>query len=309
MLRLLAPRPGETVVDCTAGQGGHAAALGTLAGPTGTVVINDLDEGCLAVAKARLEATPGCGRVVAVRGNFADLPRTLAGMGLAADVVLADLGFSSSQMDNPSRGFSFRAEGPLDMRLDPSRGASAAELVNTLPEVELVGIIREFGEERMARAIARKLVDARERSPIQTTSRLAELIRSVVGVGGSGRIDPATRTFQALRIAVNDELGNLSSLLESVERGAMVRRRPSAAVGGPEPSGRAVGGGWLAAGARVGVISFHSLEDRLVKQAFQRMAESGLGEALTRRPVEADEREIDLNRRSRSARLRVLRLL
>lgn len=299
VLELLAPQTGQTYADCTAGRGGHAARIGAAVGPSGTVILNDLDPACLAAAKSSVEASPDAPRVIGFRGNFADLPRKLATEGLSAHMVLADLGFSSSQMDDPDRGFSFQQEGPLDMRLDPGAGESAADLVNTLPEAELEAIIRDYGEERMARVVARKLVAERERSPIQTTTRLAELIRSVVGVHGSGKIDPATRTFQALRIAVNDELGNLASLLESVERGAMVRRGASGAAGA----------GWLSGRARVGIISFHSLEDRLVKRAFQRIADSGLARLLTRKPVTADEDEVGMNRRSRSARLRVIELL
>lgn len=296
VVRLFEPRAGETYADCTAGRGGHAARMSLAIGAGGTVVLNDLDGGCLDAARLAVEAVGSGARVVGFRGNFADLPRRMAEGGLAADMVLADLGFSSTQMDDAARGFSFMREGPLDMRLDASRGETAADLVNALPEAELAGIIRDYGEERLARAVARKLVAERERSPIETTSRLAEIIRSVVGVAGSGRIDPATRTFQALRIAVNDELGNLESLLESVERGAMLRR------------GGSVAGGWLAGGARIGIISFHSLEDRIVKRAFARMCESGLARALTRKPVEATEDEVGMNRRSRSARLRVIEL-
>lgn len=297
VVALLAPGPGQTVADCTAGQGGHAARLSALIGPSGTLVLNDLDESCLRAARARAEAIADPPRVVCFRGNFAEMPRRMAESGLAADAVLADLGFSSTQMDDPARGFSFRGEGPLDMRLDPTSGPSAAELVNTLPEADLADMIFQYGEERMSRPIARKLVAERERSPIQTTARLAEIIRSVVGVRGSGRIDPATRTFQALRIAVNDELGNLASLLESVERGAMLRRSSAS------------GASWLAGGARIGIISFHSLEDRLVKRAFQRIADAGLARVLTRRPIEPSEQEVENNRRSRSARLRVIELL
>lgn len=310
VLQLLAPKPGEVYADCTAGGGGHAEHVAARLGPSGTVILNDLDEGSLEAARSRVEAVQDAPRVVCFRGNFADLPRRMAGAvdeapggagGLAADMLLADLGFSSAQMDAPERGFSFQREGPLDMRLHRGGGETAADLVNALPEAELESIIREYGEERMARAVARKLVAERERSPIDTTTRLAEIIRSVVGVHGSGNIDPATRTFQALRIAVNDELGNLASLLESVERGAMVRRSGSIAPGSAKS--------WLAPGARVAVISFHSLEDRLVKRAFQRMSDSGLARLLTRKPVTADEDEVRTNRRSRSARLRAVELL
>ncbi len=296
VLRVLSPRSGETYVDCTAGLGGHAAAIAPHLGPTGTVVLNDVDAATLELARARVEsaAAPGAGpRIVALRGNFADLPHRLTGHQppIAADLVLADLGFSSAQMDDPARGLSFMRDGPLDMRLDPSLTTTAADLVSTLPEHELERLIREFGEDRKARWIARKLVAAREQAPIQTTSRLAEVARSAAG--RSGGIDGATRTFQALRIAVNDELGSLQAFLDGLSRGAGGRAAPA----------------WLNKGARVAVISFHSLEDRLVKRAFADLAERGAAAPLTRRPVTARAEEVESNPRARSAKLRALRLL
>lgn len=204
-------------------------------------------------------------------------------------MVLADLGFSSNQVETAGRGFSFQRDGPLDMRLDPTSPVTAADLVASTPERELARLIREFGDEPAAGKIARKLVDSRRSGPISTTGQLAELIRSVVG-RRPGSIDPATKTFQALRIAVNDELGSLSSLLAAVERGARV-----AASGGA---------GWLNQGARVAIISFHSLEDRLVKQGFASLVAAGAALALTRRPMEGSESEVAENPRARSAKLR-----
>lgn len=290
VMRLLAPvsEAGDTVVDCTAGLGGHAAMLAGALGERGTVVLNDLDAGNLARAAERVRAGGCAARIVELRGNFADVPRRMAELGLSADAVLADLGFSSNQVEDPARGLSFMRDGPLDMRLDPGARVSAAQLVNTLPEAELAEVLHEFGEERAARRIAQKLVAARQVSPIQTTGQLASIVRSVVG--SHGGIDPATRTFQALRIAVNDELGSLRSLLESIGR----------AAGRP--------GGWLKPGARIGIISFHSLEDRLVKNAFGELVDRGLAEALSRRPVEASDAEVVENPRSRSAKFRVVRL-
>jgi len=302
----LAPRRGEVVLDCTAGLGGHAAALGAKVGREGTVVICDLDPGNLAAAGRRVEALPAPPRVLAWYTNFADAPRRMLavreaeGAGLRADVVLADLGFSSNQMADAARGFSFMREGPLDMRLDPSSPVTAAQLVNTLPARELEEIIRDYGEERRAREVAQKLVEARRTEPITTTARLAAIVRSVVGPrGGGASIDPATRTFQALRIAVNDELGNLHALLEAVERAA--RAVAAGGTGG-------AGGTWLAPGARVGIIAFHSLEDRLVKRAFAKLVEQGLATALTKKPIEAGPEETARNPRARSAKFRAVRL-
>lgn len=300
----LSLREGETYLDCTAGQGGHASEASRRVGPRGVVVLNDLDGAQLAVAEARVRSVDGgAERVVAVRGGFALAPRKLSELGLSADAVLADLGFSSAQMGDAARGLSFGSDGPLDMRFDPSGGTSAAELVNSLPEEELADILREYGEERFARRIAQKLALAREEEPITTTARLASIVRSAIpgGARSAGRIDPATRTFQALRIVVNDELGSLSSLLESVGRAAF-----SLSVGGGEQ--------WLRPGARIAVISFHSLEDRLVKRAFGELIERGLaepaigGSARSARAVEAGEAEVASNPRSRSAKLRAVRL-
>jgi 16S rRNA (cytosine1402-N4)-methyltransferase len=291
VVRLLDPREGDTVVDCTAGLGGHAAALAERLGHGGTMVLNDLDPGLLARAEARVRALPDPPRVLAWRGNYADVPRRLAAEGLPADVVLADLGFASTQVEDAERGFSFMRDGPLDMRLDPSSGVSAADLVNTLSERELGEILRDFGEERAWGRIAQKLVAERKSSPISTTGRLASIVRSVLGPRtDAARIDPATRTFQALRIAVNDEIGCLRSLLESVSRSA------------------AMGGGWLKKGARVGVIAFHSLEDRLVKEIFNDLVKRGLARPVGGRPVAASAEEVGRNPRARSAKLRTVRL-
>jgi 16S rRNA (cytosine1402-N4)-methyltransferase len=218
--------------------------------------------------------------------------------GLTADVVLADLGFASPQVDDASRGLSFMRDGPLDMRLDPTAPVTAAELVATMSESELADMLRDYGEEPAARAIAQKLVSARRASPILTTSRLAEIVRSAVHrprTPGRRPIDPATKTFQALRIAVNDELGSLNALLAAVRRGA------ARAAAGPAAA-------WLRPGARVGIISFHSLEDRPVKQAFAGLVEAGLADDLSRGHVGPADMETESNPRSRSAKLRVVRI-
>jgi 16S rRNA (cytosine1402-N4)-methyltransferase len=300
VLELLAARAGEVYVDCTAGLGGHAAAMVTRVSPGGSVVLNDLDPSNLeravrAVRSAAEQASSPAPTIVPLQGNYAELPRRLAETASAADLVLADLGFSSNQVDDAGRGFSFSKDGPLDMRLDPTNPVTAADLVASLSEAELAGLIAEFGEERGARRIARKLVQARAAVPITTTQRLAELVRSAAGPNSKdSAIDPATRTFQALRIAVNDELGSLDAFLAGVTRGAAeaVAGRPS----------------WLKAGARVAVISFHSLEDRAVKRAFGEVQRRGLGEELTASPVRASGTEVSRNPRSRSAKLRAVRI-
>lgn len=311
-LAALDPREGQTVLDCTAGLGGHAEALSRRVGPSGRVILCDLDPANLARAEARLRDLAASGQgardVVALHANFAEAPRRLAELGAAADAVLADLGFASTQVDDPARGFSFMGDGPLDMRMDPTRGATAADLVNSLSADELAEIIRDFGEDRAARRIAQHIAAERDRSPITTTGRLADVIRAAAGpptrTRTGQRIDPATRTFQALRIAVNDELGSVRSLVESVARAAATlalpadRRAPT----------------WLTLDARVAVIAFHSLEDRIVKQGFAELCQRSLAAPAAgdsrRKPdaVEATNDEINVNPRARSAKLRAIRL-
>ena len=295
-LGVLSPRPGETYVDATAGLGGHAAAVAEKINPGGRVVLNDLDESNLARAADRVRPAAGDGvEVITIHGPFARLAEELADRGLAADMLLADLGFASNQVDDPNRGFSFKQDGPLDMRLNPARGESAADLLARLDERELADILWRYGEERLSRRIAQKLVAARRDAPMTTTSRVAQIVRSAYPPAHArrSRIDPATRTFQALRIAVNDEMGELEALLDAIGRGAAEAGR----------------GGWLNRGARVAMISFHSLEDRPVKRAFVDLAGRGLAERLTRKPLTADEAESRTNPRSRSAKLRALRVV
>ncbi len=292
-LRFLAPAPGETAIDATCGAGGHAVRLAESIGASGTLVLNDLDPHSLESAEERVRGMAGWPEVVSIRGSFAELPGRLSARGLPADCLLADLGFSSAQVDDPARGLSFRFDGPLDMRLDPGQRTTAAELVNSLPEAELGEIIRDFGEERAWRAVSKKIVEARRESPITTTTELARLVRAVVRVPRESRIDPATRTFQALRIAVNDELGALDALLEAV-------RRTAAGAGASAP--------WLKPGARVVILTFHSLEDRRVKRAFRDLGTRRLAELLTRSPIVATDEEVERNPRARSAKLRAIRL-
>lgn len=294
VIRFLHPKPGQTLLDCTAGLGGHAALLAERLGPPGTLVLADLDAGNLAQATERVRGLPGAPRVLTIHGSFAEAPHALVREGLRVDGVLADLGFASSQVDDPARGLSFNAEGPLDMRLNPDAGPTAADLVNSLPERELARIISDFGEERMARQVAQRIVATRAGKPFRTTTDLAQVVRSVVwrapGAGGGGGIDPATRTFQALRIAVNDELGHLDALLAAIGQAA------------------ASADGWLNPGATIAIIAFHSLEDRPVKQAMAEWEALGLGRILTHKPVGATPAEEAANPRSRSAKLRAFRV-
>ncbi|HXE80692.1 MAG TPA: 16S rRNA (cytosine(1402)-N(4))-methyltransferase RsmH [Vicinamibacterales bacterium] len=278
VLRFLEPSRGGLFVDCTVGLGGHARAL--LEAGASRVIGLDRDPDALTAARASLERWAD--RVELVHADYRTLDAVLDARGIAVvDGALADLGVSSMQLETDGRGFSFRRDGPLDMRMDRTSGPTAADLVNTAPEGEIADVIRRYGEERFARRIARRIVEARTRRPITTTGELADLVRRAVPVRGRPRIDPATRTFQALRIWVNRELEGLDAFLR-----AGVRR--------------------LRAGARLVVISFHSLEDRIVKHTFRALA-SGPGAlvtVLTKRPVVPDEAEIERNPRARSAKLR-----
>lgn len=269
------------VLDATVGLGGHAEAILERAGTGGRLIGLDRDEQALALARKRLERFGD--QVVLAHGNFRDLGRVLDGLGAGMiQGALFDLGVSSLQLDEAGRGFSFSREGPLDMRMDPGEERSAAELVNHAPEEELTQIIREFGEERFAGRIARSIV---RRRPLAGTAQLAETVRGAVPGGARhGRIDAATRTFQAIRIAVNGELDALPLGLEQA-----IRRL--------EPGGRIV------------VLAYHSLEDRIVKVMFRDQAKAGVLEILTPKPLRPSEEETARNPRSRSARLRAARRL
>ena len=289
-IKALNPAPGETMVDCTAGRGGHACALGRGLRPGGRVVLFDLDEANLDHASNRLQEEQGI-EVVAIGRSFAAVGRELTHRGLQAQGLLADLGFASNQMDDSSRGLSLKGDGPLDMRLDRRISMSAADLVARLDEPALRELIRRFGEDPAAARIARKIVEVRAKEPITQTAHLAQLVREAYGSRArESRVHPATRTFQALRIAVNDELGALEALLAEIEVAARLARS-----GSP---------GWLAPGARLVLISFHSLEDRMIKQRFARMVETGLLEDRSRKPVKPSDEEVRANPRARSAKLR-----
>jgi 16S rRNA (cytosine1402-N4)-methyltransferase len=285
----LQPRPGARFIDGTLGGGGHAAALLQASGPDGRLLGIDADTQALAAAEARLRAAGLAHAAVLVHGRFAAIETLARQYGFVdVDGIVLDLGVSSPQLDRPERGFSFNADGPLDMRLNQQEGPTAADLVNTLDEQELADLIYRYGEERGSRRIARFIVERRRQTPIGGTAELAALVARAIGRGKHTRIHPATRTFQALRIAVNEELAQLEQVL------------PQAI-------------GLLRPGGRLAVISFHSLEDRIVKHTLR--AEAGRGTALegvvprvvlvNRKPLEAGAEEQASNPRSRSARLRV----
>ena len=305
-LKYLVPERGGLFVDCTVGLGGHSEAI-LKSSPDTRIIGLDLDPAALEYSRQRLALFGE--RFRAVHANFREIENVLREAGERdPNGVLVDLGVSSLQFDSPERGFSFRFDAPLDMRMDPESGATAADLLQDLPESEIARIIFEFGEERHSRRIARRIVERREQGkPVTTTAELAELVRLAISGRPRGgprggkpqQIHPATRTFQALRIAVNSELEGLSEFVET-------------AVDLLIPEGRFVG------------ISFHSLEDRILKRELRRLSghcecpprlpvcSCGAREAveiLTRRPVTPSAREIDENPRARSAKLRAARKL
>ena len=274
VLEALAVRRGGAYVDGTVGLAGHAAPILERSAPDGRLLAVDRDAESLARARERLAfAGP---RVRFAHADFREVPSLLADE--RVDGILLDLGISSAQLDDPERGFSFLGAGPLDMRMDRTQGMSATEIVNRLPEHELADLIFRFGEEPRSRRIARAIVTARRRARITSTAELAGIVRSVVRGPRHGGIDPATRTFQALRIRVNGELDGLSAAIASLAR-------------------------CLAPGGRIVVISFHSLEDREVKHTFAALAREEL-RLLTRKPLRPTPAEVQANPRCRSARLR-----
>lgn len=272
VVEFLRPEPGACFIDATLGAGGHAEALLQRTGPSGRLLGIDQDDAALDLARARLEAFGP--RVVIRRSNFGDVGPVARDEGFTSvQGILADLGVSSMMLEHPDRGFSFQSDGPLDMRMDRRNRTTAADLVNLMDERELANIIYEYGEERRSRPIARSIVRQR---PHATTRRLVAAVEAVTGTKRPGRIHPATRTFMALRIAVNDEIGRLREFLQAA----------------PD---------LLGPGGRLAVISFHSIEDRIVKHAMREV-----GGVLTKKVVTASESEKRSNPRARSAKLRVL---
>lgn len=275
-MELLAVRPGGLYVDGTVGLGGHAAEILRRSAPDGRLLAFDKDPAALARSAERLHELRD--RVRFEHADFREIPDRLAGE--APQGVLVDLGVSSMQLDEAERGFSFNAEGPLDMRMDPTQGFTAADLVNRLPERELADVIYRWGEEHASRRIARAIVETRRHRHFTTTTELAEVVRRSAGRSRRPGLDAATKTFQALRIHVNRELEGLGAALERI-----------AAV--------------LAPGGRLAVIAFHSLEDREVKQTFRLLATRGF-RILTRKPLVPGDEEMARNPRARSAKLRAI---
>lgn len=294
IIQYLAPFSPGRYLDCTAGAGGHSKGILEASAPDGQLVALDLDPDAVALARATL--APFGSRAIVKHASYTESAQILAEIGWQkVDGIVLDLGVSSMQLDQAERGFSFQQNGPLDMRFDPTRGPSAADLVNNLDEKALADLIWRYGEERYSRKIARAIVQAR---PLQTTQELATVVRFAIG-RTSERQDPATRTFQALRIAVNDELKNIQEALPQL-------------IELLEPN------------ARLAVISFHSLEDRIVKQIYQRESKDCICppeqpictcghhasiKIITPHPVVPQEEEKALNPRSRSAKLRVAQKL
>jgi len=274
VMSLLDIRPGMRVVDGTLGGGGHTRLFAEAVGPEGLVIAIDRDPAAIERGARELAGLP----VRFAQANYRDLPEVLDAVSLdRVDRVLLDVGLSSDQLADDARGFSFDSEGPLDLRFDPTEGEPAWRLVNRMRPETLADLIHEFGEERFSRRIARRIATAREQEPIRSAREFARIVTSAIPRQyPPPRIHPATRTFQALRIAVNEELKSLRIALERI---------PTR----------------LAPGGRLAVISFHSLEDRLAKEAFRNRQ---VWEPLTRGPVEAGEAEMARNPRSRSAKLR-----
>ncbi len=300
VLEVLKPKPGGTYIDATVGLGGHSTAILEKSAPNGRLIGIDVDESALAIARERLQHFKDRARFI--HGNFAQLQSLLENNSITGvDGILLDLGVSSLQLETPSRGFSFNHTGPLDMRMDTRQSPSAEQVVNEKPLDTLTDIFRRYGEERFAKRVAQYIVQARQHTPIKTTAHLADIVISALSARANrqrtARIHPATRVFQALRIYVNSELDNLATVLDA----AVPLLKP---------------GGILC------VITFHSLEDRIVKRRFQRCARACLCppktpvcicehrpslQILTKRPVRPAQIEIQQNPRARSAKLRAAR--
>ncbi len=286
VLEVLRLTPGMTVVDCTLGLGGHSAAMLHAVSPGGRLIALDFDPANMAIAKTKLDEVNanGAARFDLFHNNFAALPTVLREAGVEkVDAVLADVGVASTQIDDPARGFSYKKPGPLDMRMDPTRGQPASVIVNRLSEKELAEAFFEYGDEDEAPQIAKLIVERRRKAPIETTTDLMAIICEArdftIERAAGAKLHPAARTFQALRILVNREMANLERLL-------------------------AVLPDCLNPGGVAAIISFHSGEDRRVKQAFRDGLRAGLYDKISPDPILADEEELERNPRSRSAKLR-----
>jgi 16S rRNA (cytosine1402-N4)-methyltransferase len=282
ILEMAVLQPDAAVVDATVGFAGHSKMFAERLGTGGTLVGIDVDQKCLEVARENLKDSK-C-KVILVRANFSEIGEVLRQNGIElADFILADLGICSGQLADMDRGLSFGTDMKLDMRLDERIDVTAADVVNGMDEKELADLIYKFGEERASRKIARSIVNYRHKAKIKTTGQLSDIICSALGCDPKSRrskIHPATRTFQALRIAVNDELGNLETFLNTIP--LLLKKQGRAAI-----------------------ISFHSLEDRIVKNNFRANKASGIYNLITKKPIVADRAEVFENPRSRSAKLRI----
>lgn len=282
VIEFLHINPNGVYVDGTINGGGHASAIAEKLSPAGTLIGIDEDTTGLAISQERLQKFPCASHLV--RGNFRNISEHMQSVGVpAANGILLDLGWSSNQFENPERGFSFRYEGPLQMTLKSDvteNDLTAYDVINTWQEETLADIIYLYGEERKSRRIAKAIIDARRKQDITTTTQLADIVEQAVGKSKRRGYHPATQTFQALRIVVNDEL---SALKEGIEQSLAQ----------------------LAPGGRLVIISFHSLEDRIVKDAFRTAEDQGIGTRITKKPITATSEELQANIRSRSAKLRV----
>jgi len=291
VLRVLAPKPGHTIVDCTLGLGGHSAALLDAIKPDGRLIATDLDRENITDARIvlqRVVGREGKAKFDLVHRNFCKIDNVLQELGVdKVDALLADIGVASTQIDDPSRGFSYRKDGPLDMRMDPNVGTPASELVNTMSQRELGEALAELGDETDGTKIAKLIVKRRAVAPIMTTHELMAIVCEArdftIQRANGAKLHPAARTFQALRIMVNHELSNLEGLLECLPK-------------------------ILRPGGVAAIISFHSGEDRIVKHAFRDGLRSGIYQAVAMDPIIASEAEAKANPRARSAKLRWARL-
>jgi len=270
-----------TVIDATLGGGGHSEEI--LKNSRAFLVGIDQDGEALSLAKKRLARFKK--RTIFIQDNFSNLNEISRKLDLVGkvSVVLMDLGVSSFQFDQPARGFSIKKSGPLDMRMDHRSSLTAYEIVNSWPEKDIADLIYQYGEERLSRKIAKKIVEERRKDKIKTTDQLAGIVKEVLGNRGFGRIHPATKTFQALRIKVNNELGNLEKVLSYLPK-------------------------IMAENGKIAVISFHSLEDRIVKRCFRDMKKNNLGEIITKKPIVPQKEEVEKNPRARSAKLRIFKI-